>query len=996
MNIPIMHRIQNKPKLLLSFALTLLISSHTYTQHLPGQKAQQGKRDSLPGNPADTVLLKKAGPAGFTATTDFRAAVADTLPLDQTRLLPYSYTGQFLQGYIPGATVLSASGEPGVAPVTLLRGLLQPVTRPGDMYANQPLYVVNGIPLIPNNHPYQLAIKDYDFTSIGSGIDISALVDMNNIENITVIQGPEAVARFGPHAAAGAVVLETRRPEPGKYHIGFDLYGGLSLPPAINSKNGLKAVNAAFEKNLELPFYQKYATPAEWANFPAYLTDSSSPLYYGTADWNDNYYRTAISHGAGLHIRGGGKSAVFLFGIGEHTEQGVADRTELKRYNVYYDMILTPFNNFTIRSFVQAALADKNRNRSLRDRFSEQEYFPDQEYPLAPTQAGLVPYYQQLAMINDQNQINAIQGLLQLQYSPLPGLNIHSHFSVDYNDNERNYFVPASLNDGNSFNSYYSGVNQRILLDNFMTYESKSKSALVQFKLGQSLEYNQMKYDYIKGYRGPSDYIKIIQVNDGNITHYKKLVYAYKDYLNQNIPAFYGQAGFRYHDKYSAQLSVRSDGSSFFANGYHWAVSPSLLLSWDIGKETGLQSAWLSQLLLTATAGRSSTTPVEDTYSYGPYFTVDAGWPGNPKISTYASFPTLSQPYTDGYTGGGIQRPYIDQWELRLQSTLWDILRLSASYYQRTTRDLMIKIPSEAEYGYTGIWKSGMDVAGRGAALSLSGQFRLGRGLQLASSVLVQYDQNTLKALPGHLRALTYNGHRLEVGKSTDQFWLLQNKGIYEKEEDIPVSPEGKKLSYNGVPFHRGDPVWEDRNHDYVINDQDRVLEGHALAPALASWNNQLQFGQWTVGFSLIYAGGSHLINQVMANRLDFANRQGADGPDGIKELTFWQIKGNPAAYPMYNPWSTVNPYQAEQTLFYERSNYLKLQSATLTYSLSRLHFFKEKKFSQLSLYLTGVNLWTLTPYKGLDPSLRTYSGYDSGDYQPQPICFTFGIHADF
>jgi len=326
------------------------------------QVTAQSKDSSVQGIPAQ---ISSVGPLLA------NRVVIDTLSVAQATCIPYSYPGQMLDGKIAGVDIWRPSGEPGVAPLVLLRGLSVPLGNYEDVYSNQPLYVVDGIPLIRNDHPYQLGIKEYPYTGVGSGIDISSLIDMENVEKLEVVKGAAAVAMYGVHASNGAIVITTRRPQKGKYHIGLNLYGGIALEPPINTPYGDYNINGAYERDFLLPFYQKYASSAELANFPAYLADSTHAAYFGPSDWTDLYYRNAFQHGMGLNISGGSDRANFRFGVGEHTENGVADQTALKRYNVYYDMYIVPLEDLSIRTYVQAATANRDRNHSLRERFAE-------------------------------------------------------------------------------------------------------------------------------------------------------------------------------------------------------------------------------------------------------------------------------------------------------------------------------------------------------------------------------------------------------------------------------------------------------------------------------------------------------------------------------------------------------------------------------------------------------------------------------------------------
>jgi TonB-linked SusC/RagA family outer membrane protein len=922
--------------------------------------------------------------------TAFFSQAKDTLPYNTVRVLPYMYSGQLLDSRIPGVTVLRNSGEPGIAPLPIIRGVSTPIGHYKDAYSNQPLYVVNGLPLIANNNPYALRIKESDFTSIGSGIDVNALPDMDNIQEVNVLKGPEAVAIYGSKAANGAIVITTTNPESGKYHIGFNMYGGVAVKPVVNTANG------SYQRDFLLPFYNQYATPAQWRNFPAYLADSTKSVYYGPANWDDLYYRNAFQHGVGLSIAGGSSRANFRFGVSERTENGVADHSSLKRYSVFYDMTIIPIEKLTINTYVQALTARRNPNHNLRDRLAEEEYYTNQQYPLSPNKNYLEQYYSLLDEGIDRNLANSAQAVIDVKYDLLQALSIHTQGSIDYNDNNRDLFVPAALNDGNSYNAYFTGVNRRVRWNNYLSYGKRN----LHVQVGQTLEEDQLKYDYIRAYRGPSDFIKIPVINTDDpswVTHDKALTYSYKDYQKVRTLSFYGNVGYEWRQKYTATASLRSDGSSMFGNGYWWAVSPVVALGWNLKKENWLSGVTaINGLQLNVSAGRTARMLAEDLNGYGPYYTVGIGWNGASKISTYGAMPTLGMPYGDGYTGGGIKSPYDEHLNVGLTIQAFKHFSATLTGYSRTSKDLLVQVPVDAAYGFAGKIVNGMNVRNNGIELNLQGNFHLSPQLYWSTAIVMQYNRNKLLQLPDGITTMDYGQRHLEVGKPIDQFWLLQNEGIYKNDNDIPVSDKGKLLTYNGIPLHAGDPRWKDVNGDYLIDEKDRVMQGHTTPPLRGGWNNTVQYKKWTVDLSFSYALGNYLLNSDVANRYDFANREGAEGLAGVKEITFWQQIPGADKYPRYNPWSLVKPYQAEQTLFYEKASWLKLQSVTLKHDLAAYGFVKRTGLRKLQAYVSALNVFTLSPYSGGDPSLADYFGYSSGYAQPLPRTFTIGITADF
>jgi len=231
----------------------------------------------------------------------------------------------------------------------------------------------------------------------------------------------------------------------------------------------------------------------------------------------------------------------------------------------------------------------------------------------------------------------------------------------------------------------------------------------------------------------------------------------------------------------------------------------------------------------------------------------------------------------------------------------------------------------------------------------------------------------------------------LKVGQPVDQYWLLENNGIYTSDADVPTV-NGQKLKYKGIVLKAGDPRWKDQNGDNTIDDNDKVLKGHSLPTLSGGFDNNFKYGNWSLGTSFYFNLGRKLINQEMANRFDFVNREGNTDINSVKEITFWEKRGDYSKYPLYNPWSTVIPYRADQDLFLENASFLKLRQVSLGYELGNLLNKKNVKINKFFVYGAVSNIFTITPYTGQDPELVSYDGIDTGYGQPIPRTYTLGV----
>ena len=199
-----------------------------------GTSTDDQGRYSLAGVPAGTVTLsaQRIGfaaaqrsvtvPAGQPATLDFvLRAVSVTLSqvvtigygttsrqnvtsaiatVDSTEFknIPVASIDNAIQGKIPGVQVIQNSGEPGGGVSLRVRG-------PASLNAgNQPLYVVDGIPVLQDNYE-QLTSTSGQRQNPMSGIN------PDDVERIDVLKDAAATAIYGSRGSNGVVLITTKR-----------------------------------------------------------------------------------------------------------------------------------------------------------------------------------------------------------------------------------------------------------------------------------------------------------------------------------------------------------------------------------------------------------------------------------------------------------------------------------------------------------------------------------------------------------------------------------------------------------------------------------------------------------------------------------------------------------------------------------------------------------------------------------------------------------------
>lgn len=898
---------------------------------------------------------------------------------------------QYLKGELPGLNVQEQTGEPGAVQNMFVRGVSAPLLSPADVFKQQPLVVLDGIPLA-GEHPFAYDIQLNDFNRIGTATNLLSNIDMNNIETIELLKDISAIAMYGPNAANGAIILTSKKSGSTR-RISINSYFGFAPKPTVTT------LNASYENAFRKQFYDRYTANGRYSDedvYPQYLSDTASNLYNGPSNWTDYYYNNALVHNLSADLSGGGERANFRFSGGNMKSQGVADSTAIDRYAVMFNVNMKPLEWLTTSIMINANRLQRDRNRNLRDRFGQTNYLPSLAMPLAPNKEIYGQYLDKFGRGYDNNINTLLDGYGTLTVN-LKNLEFTSKIAVDYNEGTRDIFYARPLMEGNSYASNYFGYNQRLLFENVVSYKRQfGTDHHLNLTGAQVMQWDYSKYNYGYAYRGVNDFIKLNLMDTRSLdptSFPANLVFRFLDKTRHNLFSVYGRGTYDYKDKFSFSLLLRGDASSNAQPTNRWFMSTALSAGWNVKNDLFAEDKSISALKLRLSAGRLGKLNTFDNYGQGPQYTADLGYTGNITIPGFNGYATLSRPYNFGWVGYGIPWAYTDQFNFGIDFGLAnDRLQGSIDLYTKTDKNQLLGIPAHAEYGYKTAQESGMSVNNKGAELLLSyAAFQSKTGFSWTPTLNIGYNANKLLALPGGLKELIIGDHLLRVGESIDRFWLFNNEGIYNSVDEIPVV-DGKRLQFTGTPLEPGDPKWRDLNGDRNIDNKDKDLFGHSLPVVVGGLNNDFRYGKWSFGMNLYFNLGRSVINQRMSNSLDFINKEGGNTFESVREITYWEKRGNRGEYPLYNPWSSVIPFRVDQDLFLENASFLKMRSLSAGYDLTSVLAKGKVKINSLYVYAMANNVFTITPYKGMDPEMVSYTGYDAGYGMPLPRVYTLGL----
>lgn len=925
----------------------------------------------------------------------------DTLDLWNLSRSPYISVQQYLKGSVPGVYVQETTGEPGSIQNMLLRGVSTPIFSKGDVASTQPVVFLNGIPLLMND-AFVYNVKSTEVNPIGTATNILSGLNLDNVASIEVVKDAARLAKLGPLAANGAILINMKDGFYGGKNMFIRANGGVAIPPS-----SVKMTNAANEHAFRMQFADYCATDAQRTTYlekmPAWMRDVRDMNFFGEPEWADDYYSMSPLYNFSASMGSGGSSANYIFMMGYTGSNGVADETSFDKLTASFALNMKLIDQLGMSCLINASRMSRNGNRNLRDRYAEIEYLPDLTTPLSPVASVYRSYldlYEEYKKNDNLN--NLLNGYLAMNYN-WNGLFVDTRLLLDYNTNVRHVFWPMNLMESVNYVSNYSGYNRRLIWQSSADYK---------FNLGHKHFFNLgaqaiiMKsvqhYNYTQGYDGKDDTKPT--TSGGGFLYMKR----YVDKMTHNMVSTLFSVDYKYKNLLDAQVVLRGDGSSNVQKDSRWLFTPAVSAGLNLKNLLMVDTDWVSDWSLRGSWARIGRYQDNNRFAAGPQYTGEelTGF-GQPVMSSYYGYASVARPYNTGWVGYGLGWPYSDKWNVGLNSVFFNNrLSLSIEYYNNTDCDLITAIPVKQEYGYKYKYANGMKVRNSGVEITLSGKpFNTPGKFSWDASFSLAYNKNELLQLPENLNELVVGNRKLKVGHSIDQFWLYQNEGVYAGDAEVP-EVNGKKLSMSSIPFAKNDPKWKDQNGDNVINDDDRVLKGHTLPPVTGNFINNFKLGRFDLGVNLFFALGHDAINYRSSQRYNFLALENTPSLESLREIFFWQTTNDKNSYPLYNQMSGLMPYRAEQDLFLEKLSYLKLRSLTLGYTLplgkkaykgeGKKKEMSKKKLTDIYFYVTGSNLFTLTGFSGDDPELVDVDGYYRGYGQPLSRSVILGVKFNF
>ncbi len=262
-------------------------------------------------------------------------AVASISSEDLAGLTPPQTLDGALAGKFAGALITKSSGAPGGGISVKLRGV---TSVNGN---SQPLYIVDGV-YVNNNSISAAGLNSVSGAATGGNASnqdnpSNRIADINpdDIESVEVLKGASAAAIYGARAAAGVIIITTKRGKKGETKVSFSQDVGFNTIINFRGQRNYteqKVFDFFFSPNPSDPVAEQQSRDAANAQVAAFASarDSGSLVDYEEEIFGEEGFISNTS----VNISGGSDNTQYYAAFSNNEEDGIVKNTGYDRKSI--------------------------------------------------------------------------------------------------------------------------------------------------------------------------------------------------------------------------------------------------------------------------------------------------------------------------------------------------------------------------------------------------------------------------------------------------------------------------------------------------------------------------------------------------------------------------------------------------------------------------------------------------------------------------------------
>lgn len=873
-----------------------------------------------------------------------------------------------LSGLVPGLVVSQSTGFAGGDGASLkVRGL-------GSINNSDPLIVVDGMP----------------------DVDINR-INMNDIESISVLKDAASSAVYGSRAANGVILITTKSGlKESKAKVSYN--GSYAWSSPVEFYDYMADYSRALTMHMRAAASGNSSTNYRQASAEQWLAMSMvDPILFPNTDQFDEMFRTGAIQNHTVSASGGSDKMNFYTSIGIMDQEGLQIHNDYSRYNMRLNLDYKIHDNVKIGVKTDGTWSERQTPRGsgletgglkyvisgvLNQHPETGEYGGSMAYGENTSAGNAIAEYEAYRTNTSRKEFN---GNAYIEWEPLKDLKLNVSYALRYYNefsktvqnvikqmNFQTGEVSRTMPDTGDLinNSNYEG--HKTLFQGRISYEkeiAKGHHIAAMFNAAEEYWYNRSLYAQRKNRlhnsleeidaASPSE-----QTNSGSSN-------------SEGLRSFIGRFNYTMFDKYLFEFTFRSDGSSRFAKGHQWGFFPSAAIGWRISEEKFFE-------------------PLKRTVSNAKFRASYGTLGNNSGVGRYEQKETMSttnyvvgnNTLVTGFSANKMVNKDLSWEETRVFNVGLDLgffnnqLTAELDWYDRFTTG-MIRGSSISSLltGYSAPRINVADLRNRGVEANITWRSKI-RKFDYSINVNASYNVNKLEKWGDHL----------------DRGWTMLDMPyhflyIYEAYPGLVQSwGEIANAPYQGNDhIAPGDIMIKDINGDGQISDLDKKAYtnkyrdtpmgqfGITLTGAYKGFDIQALF-QGNYGRTDLWLDDLNT-NTIPQDRYAFQQFHWNDT---------WSLDNRNASLPRIVTGNQGSRNREESTFYAYNTNYLRLKNLQIGYSIPE-RYMQKIGFNRARIYLSGENILTMTPWKGIDPEKP-----HGNDFYPLVKTYSVGLNIEF
>ncbi|GAB4407972.1 MAG: TonB-dependent receptor [Bacteroidia bacterium] len=831
--------------------------------------------------------------------------------------------GQLLQGKVAGVNVSNVSGEPGAAQDVIIRGI-------GSLRSGTtPLYVVDGFVL--------------DNSTTGVASNPLNFINPQDIQSIDVLKDASAAAIYGARAANGVIVITTKKGQAGRTEM--DVSASTAWSTIANKIDVFTA-----------------------EEFVTQVNAIGGNLFNGggNTDWQDELTRTARSNNVNVAMRGAASDHFsYYVSAGVEDQEGILLNSSLKRYSGRV--------NLAQQALGGRLKVDYNFSGARTENSRPNQGVIVDMIQLNPTIPALTDGEPTILddMLNPllRNEIysdNADNSRLLANIAPsielIEGLTYRLNLGLDYSTTNRDIqWQPYALLEGFELGSLttINTRNANRLVENTLTYAIEAGKNSFTVLGGHSYQ-KTLVQEKALNLSGFADNGVEPQYQDQTSTQERPTTLNSFAVENE-LQSFFGRVNYQFDGKYLVTATLRADGSSKFGENNRYGYFPSFALGWNISRESFMAGSFFNNLKLRASWGQTGNQEIPSKITQLSFTESNRSndtYPLNPSATTLDDYPF-------GTIFTRLANPNI-QWEVSTQfdagidfGIFDDRLVGAIDYFNKVSGNILLEVvPADPIQPTATYWTNvpDMEIVNSGVEFTLELRNNPASAFKYSIGGNLTYIDNEVRNSPFAVLTTGSATGAGQTGATINGYINGEPIGAFYMKEFVGIGDDGLN-------------EFRDTNGDGQVLENDRVVVGSALPNLLYGFYTNLGYQGFELSLNFNGVAGNEIYNHTTMSLFQ----------KGSLASSF-----NTTDFAVQYPEEDQTNSNEVSTRYLESGSFLRLNNATLSYTVRPGQWGLGDWVNNVRLSLTGQNLFVITNYTGFDPEVNT--GNSIGGVQ------TFGI----